>query len=591
MISSHMKLRKQADELNERVESILEGIGIWAGYYRKHPDIFARDFLGLTLKLYQRILLIFMFYSTNFMFLGARGISKTFTTAIFAVSKAILYPGSQICITSKTLKQACDVLNKIKQELMPKSGYLRNEIRRIDNVENTIEFKNGSIIFAVTANENSRGKRATVLICDEFVKMKEEIIDTILRKFLTVQRHPEFLNRPEYANNPRYRETNQEFYLSSCWLKSSWSWKKVRSYAVNMVDYNKKYFLCGLPYQLSMREGLLDREAVENEMSEETFSQMKWDIEMGCLFYGESEKSFFQYDELMNVRNVVHALYPSSVYMYLPKTFKRFSKAAGEVRILSVDLALMSSRKRKNDATAIYVLQLLPTKSGQYLRNVVYAETHEGGHTETQAINIRKLFDQMECDYIAIDTNGAGIGIFDMLVTDLTCPDSGEIYPAFTCFNDSEMANRYKGASPHPPKVIYSIKATNKFNSECAVFLKDCIRRGKLRLLVGEKEYEEAMYETSFYAGLDEALKLELKLPYIQTTLTVNELVNLDCTLQGSEIRIAERGQERKDRYSSLSYGNFLANELERQLRNLQTDTDVFLPIRAPKTRSRIERW
>lgn len=100
----------------------------------------------------------------------------------------------------------------------------------------------------------------------------------------------------------------------------------------------------------------------------------------------------------------------------------------------------MSSKRNKNDATAVFVLQLLPTKDGQYIRNVLYSETHEGGHSKSQAILIRRLYEQMECDYIVLDTNGVGNGIFDNLVDDMVDDLTGEFYPAFTCLNDEEMA-------------------------------------------------------------------------------------------------------------------------------------------------------
>lgn len=127
--------------------------------------------------------------------------------------------------------------------------------------------------------------------------------------------------------------------------------------------------------------------------------------------------------------------------------------------MLSADIAVMSSKRNKNDATSIFVTQLLPTKDGQYIRNVLYSENKEGGHTEDQALTIRRIFEQMDCDYMVIDTQGVGVGVFDNLVKDMTDDITGEFYPAFTCINDAEMAEHYKGSSTNPAKVIYSVKA------------------------------------------------------------------------------------------------------------------------------------
>lgn len=81
-------------------------------------------------------------------------------------------------------------------------------------------------------------------------------------------------------------------------------------------------------------------------------------------------------------------------------------KQNGEVRVLSADIALMSSKKNNNDATAIFVNQMMPTKAGKYINNIIYTESCEGLRTDDQALLIRKLFDEYICDYLVLDTNG-----------------------------------------------------------------------------------------------------------------------------------------------------------------------------------------
>ena len=50
-----------------------------------------------------------------------------------------------------------------------------------------------------------------------------------------------------------------------------------------MLDDTTKYFVCGLPYQLSIKEGLLDNNAVADEMSEAGFNETKWSINISVL--------------------------------------------------------------------------------------------------------------------------------------------------------------------------------------------------------------------------------------------------------------------------------------------------------------------
>ena len=77
---------------------------------------------------------------------------------------------------------------------------------------------------------------------------------------------------------------------------------------------------------------------------------------------------------------------------------------------------------------------------------------------------------------------------------------------------------------------------------------------------------------------------LRMKMPFIQTSLLINELVNLEYTTVGTDIKIKEIGTNRKDRYSSISYANQFANELERKLARPRISSDgIRLHTRVPK--------
>lgn len=76
-----------------REEKVLEGVGRWTAYYRGNPHRFAADYLHLDLRLFQKILLIMMNLSMDFTLIGARGIGKTFLSAVFCVIRCILWPG------------------------------------------------------------------------------------------------------------------------------------------------------------------------------------------------------------------------------------------------------------------------------------------------------------------------------------------------------------------------------------------------------------------------------------------------------------------------------------------------------------------
>ena len=111
-----------------RYEKVLNGAAVWVAYYRANPDKFAKEYLHLQLKIFQRLLLVMMFWSTTFVFIASRGLGKTFLSAIYCVIRCILYPNTRICIASSTRGQAILVLEKIIQELKPRSPELCAEI-------------------------------------------------------------------------------------------------------------------------------------------------------------------------------------------------------------------------------------------------------------------------------------------------------------------------------------------------------------------------------------------------------------------------------------------------------------------------------
>lgn len=90
----------------DRYQSVMNGAAIWGAFYRENPDKFAEDYLHLRLKLFQRILLTMMFWSTTFVLIACRGLGKTFISAVYCCIRCILYPGTKVCIASGTRGQA-----------------------------------------------------------------------------------------------------------------------------------------------------------------------------------------------------------------------------------------------------------------------------------------------------------------------------------------------------------------------------------------------------------------------------------------------------------------------------------------------------
>lgn len=563
-------LNKNMDNVTKS-EKLMNGVGLWASYYRLFPHIFVEEYLGITLKVFQMILIYFMMHFNYFMYIASRGQGKSFLTAIFCCTRAILFPESKIILSAGNIKQSIEVLEKI-EDLRNNSPNLAREIEDLKTNPQTagIKFRNGSWIKVVASNQGGRSKRANVIVVDEFRMVDKAIIDGVLRKFMTAPRQPKYLEKPEYSH---LQERNKELYLSSAWYKSHWSWDKVTSFFNAMTD-GKSYFVCSLPYQLAIKEGLLMREQVEDEMSESDFNEISWLMEMEAMFFGESEKAFFKFADLEKNRVLPKPIYPKSFYSIIRnKDFKYVEKEEGEIRLITCDISGMGSAKNNNDASVFIIIRLIPSKNKtSYDKYVCYIESQEGGHSQIQALKIRRLYEEFDCDYIVLDCQSFGLSIFDNLATNLYDKEMDREYEALSCINDEEMAKRC--FVDNAPKVIYSIKADARLNNDMHVYVRDDFKRGKIRLLINENECKEVLSNIKGYSDLPREEQSNFQLPYLQTSFLINEMINLEkVETENNLIKLKEPSTKRKDRYSSLGYGIYIARQLENKLKPKKKST------------------
>lgn len=236
----------------------------------------------------------------------------------------------------------------------------------------------------------------------------KSVIDTILKKFLTQNRMPAYskLTKSERVAE-RAKEQNKTLFLTSAYWSDHWLYTRCRDICKSMLNDNTQ-FICGIPYQLPVHDGIINKDTILDEFSESDFSEITFSMEYGALFYGAGTDAFFDFESVAKNRRIKYPMLSDRLAAKVGNDplVKIPPKQHNEFRILSADIALMSSKKHNNDATAIFINQMTPTKSGRYTNNIVYADSMEGQRTEDQALVIRKLFDEYNCDYIVLDTNG-----------------------------------------------------------------------------------------------------------------------------------------------------------------------------------------
>ncbi|MEX3625197.1 terminase large subunit domain-containing protein [Viridibacillus arvi] len=553
-----------------------QGFKKWTAFYRSNPHRFANDYLGVKLFLYQKLLLWAMNKYAFFMYIAARGQGKSYIIAIYCVIRAILYPSSNIVLASGTKGQARLIITEKIFALKNNSKNVEREIKEFKTSANEcyVVFWNGSKITAVTSGDSARGYRANILIVDEFRLITKETIDQILRPFLNVQRIPPYLSNPKYQH---LQEENKEIYISSAWYKNHWIWDSFKSYLNGMMA-GKDYFVAVLPWQLSVYHNLLSRKRVEQQRTEEDFDQMSWDMEYEALFVGENENAYYKLDDIQKCRTLPKPFYPPTDLEFIENKDKRkklsnMPKQAGEIRLIGMDVALMGSNKAvKNDTTQFTLMRLLP-QGEEYRRDVVYMEKMEGVHSETQAIRMKQLYYDFEGDYVAMDTNGNGMSVFDNLVRILYDRDRDVEYPAWTVVNDEAMDDRKMDKNAIP--IIYSIKGNPELNHKVAVGLRSAFEKKKIRLLINDIEAKEDLIERKSFLKKTTEEQVYLLKPFAQATALTNELVNLVYRVSSGYIKIEEVGTTTKDRYSSVGYANYVATLLEQDLIKASNNDDI----------------
>lgn len=243
-----------------------------------------------------------------------------------------------------------------------------------------------------------------------------------------------------------------------------------------------------------------------------------------------------------------------------------------------------SGSKQNNDATSVFVDQVLfNDNGGRAVKNIVYTQNFEGLRAEEQALGIRRLFAEFDCDWLIIDARGLGLPLVDMLMADMYDSERGVTYSALGCYNNEEIHKRCKVRNA--PKKIWAMLANNDINSQCALTLREELKQGNIRLLNHEEDFDEDYGQLQGFSRLQLEDKLKFKAAHINTSLLINELINLETEVKGNFVKVHEKSGFRKDRFSSLSYNIWLANHLEKEHAadaQKQSFADIVFQFRQP---------
>ena len=575
------QVKKDKDYLT--TEEKKENIKKWTTFFRRNLHIFVDWYLGVELYFFQIVTLYLMNIHPSFVMIASRGTSKSFMVALYCIATAILKPNSLIVVAAGSKKQANLIIkNKIEKELYRNYPLIAREISKIrfDQGEGEVLFFNGSSIIVVPASDNARGHRSTLNIYEEFRLIDKNILDSIFSPFL-ISRQAPYLKKDKYKH---LLEEPQEIYISSAWYKNGhYMWETVKEHADGMLsDFeNSSTGVLAFDYLLTTYHGLKTKKQIEKEKKK--LDDVTFMLEYENIMFGESANAFFKYNMFKRNQKIKKAFYPIKNVDFIsqkektkdPKNKYNIKRQDGEIRIVSVDVS--SVGREENDNSVISCARLLPTKDG-YERQVCYIESHSGGTNTRQALRIKQIFNDFEGDYIVLDTQTVGLFLYDELGKIIFDEERDIEYPPYIYCkyseDDEDLKNRTVNTDGLP--VIFSLKAYAKLNSNIALEMRNALQKDKIKFLIDFTDAESYLSKTSkeYRDANDVELQNWFEQPYLETTLMINETVNLEYEVKDGNIKVKEVGSARKDRYSSVSYMNYFASILEKELDTEESEYD-----------------
>lgn len=556
----------------------------WITFFRRNMHRCAIDYFGIKLYPYQSLMLYLLGICDLFNTVGSRCIAKSFIIGLYSCCHATLYPHSEIVIVSATVKQAeLIITKKIQGELMRSSPQLRAEIKDIKRVDQNlcVIFHNGSTITVA----NDRGARSTLLIREESRMIKKEIDDSVFSPFQHV-RNIEYIHNPFYSNIPECIEEPKDVYITSSWLDNGhWMWE-IADEAFKQMMHNGKQILLAFDLSVVIEHKLKTLNYLKREKKK--LDNLSWRIEYLNERVKENTSAFFTYQELLRQQKILRPFYPRRTIDVLSNKKNPFDipKQIGEIRIVACDMAFVEGKK--NDNSIFSCIRALPESTTHsvgdknisidngYRRQVTYMDSVQGGDIDMQAIRIRQLFEDFHADYIVLDMRNGGIGVYDRLAKVMYDDDRQIEYSPLKCMNDESIANRVK--IPNANSCIFAVIASQKLNSEIATTLKTTLQDNKLDLLIPyNKALEEQLPKIDEYRTATELSdQLFYERPYLETQEFIAETNGLLCERkeQTGVIVVSERGSNCKDRYTSVSYGNYFISLLEQDLASSNDNYD-----------------
>jgi hypothetical protein len=310
-----LQVRREKVDVNDEISKIIgfveedEAQILLYRFLRENVTFTTNLIAGVELFPFQHMAIKAMFETDYTLGIWARGMSKSFTTGIYAFLEAILHQGVEIGILSKSFRQSKMIFKKIediaaKPEAKMLAGCITHKSK--NNDEWLMEI-GSSRIRALPLGDGSklRGFRFHRIIIDEFLLMPERIYNEVIIPFLSVVENPtereklhqvetKLIKEGKMKEEDRYKWPNNKLIaLSSASYKFEYLYSVYETFQglINQSEQEGDATRCIMQFSYDCAPKKLYDENLILQ-SRETMSQSQFDREFGAMFTDDSSGYF-----------------------------------------------------------------------------------------------------------------------------------------------------------------------------------------------------------------------------------------------------------------------------------------------------------
>ena len=262
---------------------------------------------GVELFPFQHMAIKAMFETDYFMGVWSRGMSKSYTTGVYAFLDAIMNQGVEIGILAASFRQSKQIFKKIEDiAAKPEAKMLASCITKKSKSNDEWLMEIGrSRIRALPLGDGSklRGFRFHRIIIDEFLLMPERIYNEVIVPFLSVVENPtqrenlynletELIDKGEMKEEDRFAWPNNKLImLSSASYKFEYMYKLYSQFKDLIDSQDDKATRCIMQFSYDCAPKQLYDQNLLNQ-AKATMSQSQFEREFGATFTDDSSGYF-----------------------------------------------------------------------------------------------------------------------------------------------------------------------------------------------------------------------------------------------------------------------------------------------------------